>query len=306
MARPTRQGVDYFPLDVHLDDKFKFIEIKYKLEGFALLIKLLQRVYDHGYWCKWGEDEACLFANENRVDVELVNNVITECAKRDIMSASCLHQYGILTSIGIQKRYVEMVKRRKDVEVIKEYKVIADIFGVNEVINGVNDNIMYTSCQHDDSKSTQSKVDKSRVDKNIVEHKPNTSSKSKKKNIFDDIHLELANLLLKEIKNNNPNFKEPNIESWANTVRLMMNQDNRSYEDIKEVITWCQHNSFWYKNILSANKLRDKFDTLKMQMEDKKGVNKNEKHDSPHWITSDLSKIDFTKNREVSWMPDED
>ena len=52
MARPNKQGVDYFPLDIHLDDKFKFIEIKYKLEGFAIVIKLLQRMYEHGYWCK--------------------------------------------------------------------------------------------------------------------------------------------------------------------------------------------------------------------------------------------------------------
>ncbi|MFY9378775.1 MAG: Lin1244/Lin1753 domain-containing protein, partial [Acutalibacteraceae bacterium] len=48
MARPAKDGVDYFPLDVHLDDKFKFIEIKFKLEGFAILIKLFQKIYSFG------------------------------------------------------------------------------------------------------------------------------------------------------------------------------------------------------------------------------------------------------------------
>lgn len=26
MARPGKQGLDYFPLDVHIDDKLKFIK----------------------------------------------------------------------------------------------------------------------------------------------------------------------------------------------------------------------------------------------------------------------------------------
>src|SRR5699024_616977 len=88
MARPTKQGVDYFPLDVHLDDKFKFIEIKYKLEGFAILIKLMQRIYSQGYWCMWTEDEQLLFSDEVKADFDLVQNVVNECLKRDVLAKS--------------------------------------------------------------------------------------------------------------------------------------------------------------------------------------------------------------------------
>lgn len=165
MARPTKQGLDYFPLDIHLDSKFKFIEIKYKLEGFAIVIKLFQRIYSCGYWCKWNDDEALLFSDEIRVDLDLLQNVVNECLDREIFNKHLYKKYGILTSRGIQKRYKEIVRRRKDVEVIKEYLVIDSINGINVNKNEVNDNNAQTQCEHDDSESIQSKVNKSKGNK---------------------------------------------------------------------------------------------------------------------------------------------
>jgi hypothetical protein len=161
MARPNKQGVDYFPLDVHLDDKFKFIEIKYKLEGFAILIKLFQKIYSCGYWYKWTEDEALLFSDYIRTDAEVVNKVVNECLDRDVFDKEMYEKHHILTSKGIQKRYKEIVRRRKDVEVIVEYLLIDDISPVNDVINP-------SSSSQPDVKSTQSKVkeSKQKVNKN--------------------------------------------------------------------------------------------------------------------------------------------
>ncbi|WP_200415972.1 DUF4373 domain-containing protein [Virgibacillus salexigens] len=159
MARPNKQGVDYFPLDVHLDDKFKFIEIKYKLEGFAIVVKLMQRIYSQGYWCKWTEDELILFSDEIKADHELVQNVVNECLKRDVFDNSLYEQHNILTSKGIQKRYKEIVRRRKDVDTAEEYLLIDGNFGVNDDINP-------SPRQQNDDKSTQSKVKESKVNKN--------------------------------------------------------------------------------------------------------------------------------------------
>ena len=141
MARPTKQGVDYFPLDVHLDNKFKFIEAKFGLEGFAIIIKIFQEIYANGYWAKFGQDELLLFSFEVNVDINLVNGVINEAIERDIFDKNLYEMYDILTSSGIQKRYKEIVKRRKDVEVIQEYLLISGDFGVNANINSVNANI---------------------------------------------------------------------------------------------------------------------------------------------------------------------
>jgi hypothetical protein len=81
------------------------------------------------------------------------------------------------------------------------------------------------------------------------------------------LHLQLAELLVKRITKNNHNFKRPsNIDSWADQVRLMMENDNRTYEQIESVIDWCQKDPFWQSNILSVKKLREKFDQLDGKM----------------------------------------
>lgn len=169
MARPNRQGADYFPLDVHLDDKFKFVEIKCGLEGFAILIKILQKIYSYGYWYKWSDDEALLFSGEVRADLDKVQEVVTESLNREIFDKKLFDQYNILTSKGIQKRYKEIVRRRKDVEVVEDYLLIDNNFGVNDSKNDnneVNDGINISKSKRDDGKSTQSKVKESKVNGN--------------------------------------------------------------------------------------------------------------------------------------------
>ena len=39
-------GINYFPLNVHLDDKFELIEAEFGLKGFAIVVKLFQRYTD--------------------------------------------------------------------------------------------------------------------------------------------------------------------------------------------------------------------------------------------------------------------
>jgi uncharacterized protein YdaU (DUF1376 family) len=75
----------------------------------------------------------------------------------------------------------------------------------------------------------------------------------------------LASLLLEEILKRKPDFKEPNLQSWARQIDLMLRVDNREPERIEAVIRWCQQDDFWQNNILSISKLRKQFDRLEMQ-----------------------------------------
>lgn len=104
--------------------------------------------------------------------------------------------------------------------------------------------------------------------------------KEKKKYIFSSEQAELAGLLKDKILSNNRNAKVPDkLDNWANTMRLMIEQDKRTAEDIKVVIEWCQQDSFWSTNILSADKLRKQFDQLKMKM----SKNKKPAEDKFNW-----------------------
>ena len=48
MARPSKIGLDYFPLDVTVEDSIELLEAECGLSGFAILIKLWQKIYSQG------------------------------------------------------------------------------------------------------------------------------------------------------------------------------------------------------------------------------------------------------------------
>ncbi len=56
MARPTKDGLDYFPLDVDIfeDEKIEAIAGEFGIKGELAVIKLLCAVYKKGYFCLIG------------------------------------------------------------------------------------------------------------------------------------------------------------------------------------------------------------------------------------------------------------
>lgn len=155
MARPIKQGLDYFPMDVTTDDKFELIEAKHGLVGFGIIIKLFQQIYKEGYYLKWNEEIALIFKKKINVDINLLNAVINDIIEYNILSKSCFNKYKILTSAGIQKRYFAACERRTGIEIIKKY-IIVDINSINVNNNKVNDNKKYTK----ESKENESKINK--------------------------------------------------------------------------------------------------------------------------------------------------
>src|SRR5699024_3323940 len=49
-------------------------------------------------------------------------------------------------------------------------------------------------------------------------------------------------------------------------MRLLLDRDERDAVEVEQIIRWCQADDFWRSNILSAKKLRAKYDTLRLQM----------------------------------------
>jgi hypothetical protein len=77
----------------------------------------------------------------------------------------------------------------------------------------------------------------------------------------------LAQLLKTEILRNKPDYRiTPASErSWAQTADRMIRLDHRDTERIAELIRWAQRDEFWMSNILSMDKLREKFDALELK-----------------------------------------
>tara|TARA_R110000850_G_scaffold264606_1_gene393768 strand:+ start:16085 stop:17053 length:969 start_codon:yes stop_codon:yes gene_type:complete len=59
--------------------------------------------------------------------------------------------------------------------------------------------------------------------------------------------------------------KPPNFSRWANTIRLMREQDNRDLRHIRVLYNWCRQHDFWAANIQSPEKLREKWSQLVLQ-----------------------------------------
>lgn len=99
----------------------------------------------------------------------------------------------------------------------------------------------------------------------------NKNVRMKEDNIYVETSNEyrLAKYLFELIRKNNPTYKEPNLQTWAKHIDYMIRIDKRKVEDIELVIEWCQSDKFWYKNILSTKKLREKYDQLFIQMKPK-------------------------------------
>ena len=161
MARPTKAGLDYFPLDVHMDDKVNLIEAQYGLVGFAVVIKLWQQIYaDKGYYTEWGEQNELLFAGKNGIELESLKNIIAATVRWGIFDADLLSRYGILTSAGIQKRYREAKVKAKNMSIEKAYLLIS--VPETEVISEKTPVISEITPQ---SKVKESKVKESKVKK---------------------------------------------------------------------------------------------------------------------------------------------
>lgn len=169
-GRRHKIGLDYFELDCNLDNKIKLIQAEFGLKGFAIVVKLYQKIYgEDGYYCEWNDDTLLLFMSENGLTGEsgknLVEGVISCCIRRGIFSEEIFNKYRVLTSAGVQKRYLEATSKRDKIELKKEYLLLsASIFNKNVVINSISDGINVNN----DIRNTQSREEKSREEKSRV------------------------------------------------------------------------------------------------------------------------------------------
>lgn len=176
MARPQKQGLEYFALDVKLDDEVELIEAQHGLEGFAILIKLYQKIYSKGFYLLWDEKEQILFSSKVSSDREAVIKVVDDCIKWGIFNEKMYRKFGILTSRRIQDHFSKAIYKRMDVFMEKEYLLI-DISSIKNIklivvsdISNADVSIVSDISNADttvvsDDRSTQSKVKESKVKK---------------------------------------------------------------------------------------------------------------------------------------------
>ncbi len=84
-------------------------------------------------------------------------------------------------------------------------------------------------------------------------------------NRFTDADMQTADFIWQLISDMQPDRRKTNLQKWANSIRLMRDRDKRTDDQIRELFTWCNDDSFWRNNILSPDKLRKQWDDLQLR-----------------------------------------
>lgn len=165
------EGIPYFPLDVYVDDKIRLIEAEFGLKGFAVIVKLYQKIYGgFGYYCEWTKDVGLLFSQDVGEGYSSVSEIVSAAIRRGIFDNDLYEKYNILTSQGVQKRYFSAVSRRKQINVKSEYLLI-NVEQFSKNVNISSENVSRNTknaYNFEQSKEKKTKVNKSIVNESKV------------------------------------------------------------------------------------------------------------------------------------------
>lgn len=202
MARPRKDGLEYYPMDVNFlgDIKVKKVIRSHGIQAVVVILHLLGTVYrDNGYYVTYDDDLLFITADELNLEEKYVKDVVEKLLEVDFFSREQAEKNKVLTSIGIQERYRKATERRISVN-INDSLCIQKSRSI-----GVND-----------SRSTQSKVKESKVKESKVEDRDasdlaEASKLSKSEN-------EVAKIF--EFYQNNigmmPPYVQQNVIHWCN------------------------------------------------------------------------------------------
>ncbi len=174
-------GLNFFAFDTAMESNFRLIEADFGLKGFGVIVKLWQRIYGElGYYIEFDDEAALLFASELKVNCNLVSEIVRAAIKRGIFHRGMYDTYKILTSHGIQKRFLDGTCRRVRVEMEERYLLLsAHEINSNVYINGKN---VYKNGENV-YRNEQSRVEESRREESRGE-RVEKNARGKYKNVF--------------------------------------------------------------------------------------------------------------------------
>jgi Domain of unknown function (DUF4373) len=255
MARPIKRTVEYFSHDANASQgkTLTILENNYGVAGYAAWFKLLEVLSttdNHVFRCRNSEDKEYLAARL-KLKAKDLDSILDKMAGLDAIDKD-LWKRGIIWSEKFVSRLKDVYDNRRQPLPTRPSvtESTPDIQTKTPLLSVSTPNLQEETPLLN-VENTQSKLKETTVN-NISPEKAN----------------ELAFLLKELLLCNNPKaLLKPNvITTWAKTFALMVTQDNRDPEVIAAVIRWSQADDFERTNVLSANKIRSRFDSLYLKM----------------------------------------
>lgn len=234
MARPHKEGLDYFSFDV---DFYENKKIRRIMRGCGpgsgtILTCLLCTIYrEKGYYISWDDDLPFDIADKIGVSEGAVSEVITKAIQVEFFDSYQFKENKVLTSEEIQKRYKSATSKRHEVVIEKSFTVFSDRKGVNGGNNPVNGG------DNEQSKVKESIVNESNKANAFVGQVPTDPPAGNKKRQRTNLNLRGDSQLPKQygellkslegkttadiwggikdfILQNQPSFIEPYVDLW--------------------------------------------------------------------------------------------
>ena len=245
MARPTKAGIDYFPLDIDFfeDEKIEPISGEFGIKGEIIAIRLLCAVYRNGYFAMWNEQLKMTLAKRCSVSHELIEQVVSRLVRWNFFNESLFNSDKVLTSTGIQKRFKEATRKRKIKYDRLEYWLINDenivIGGRNGIIGGRNPPTRELLAEE----TTQSKV------------KYSKKENYKKENLSYD---EFYNFRLSEFEKLSDSHKQRFL-NYGITKPIIRNTNNphEQHIDVVDTLLQAEQDEEWIYRLKKARNLTD-------------------------------------------------
>ena len=129
MARPRKEGLDYFPLDVDFfnDEKITAIAGEFGLKGEITAIKLLCAIYRNGYFTVWNELlKFKLLKDLPGVSADLFESIVNRLVLWGFFDKALFDSASILTSKSMQRTWVKLTSYVGHDFLTSEFNLIKD------------------------------------------------------------------------------------------------------------------------------------------------------------------------------------
>lgn len=123
MARPQKQGLDYFPLDVDFfsDRKIKRLQAQFGTKGIAVYLYILCEIYHgKGYYVACDKELVLAIADDVGISENATREIVNFLLSRCLLDETLAQSEKVLSSKSVQRRFQEAKKRGKREVVVED------------------------------------------------------------------------------------------------------------------------------------------------------------------------------------------
>jgi len=299
MARPQRNNVDYFPFYCDEGEKMYYLEETYGNDGFATFVKLLRELakVDYHYLNLSKKSSMMFLSAKCKISIEVLESIISDLVMLEKFDSELWNENKIIWCQDFIDSIQDAYSKRRN-KCIDKNSLLALLDGL-----GVR------KLNKSNSKPNNQPIKGGENPQSIVEYSKEKESKEKKKILLSSLSNESAlseyekiafsfwqlfKKNMKELgKKNTTNLDKSQLSKWESEIRLLVESDKATKDELQIVWKFLNTNDFWKPNVLSVTKLRKQFDQLvtKANAENIKATKKEAGSGADEWMRNKLNQL---------------